>query len=251
MTKLIEALEVAFTKLRRKRISRRVFGKYNGVVQQGPFKGLKLSGNANTSSGNLGAKLFGLYEQEVLSELDKLGPFDDIVNVGAADGYFSLGTLVSGMAQRSICFEITETGRKELQNNADANKLADQVVILGAADENTHAKISKLGFNAEKGLVFCDIEGAEFDLFTDEFLNDFKGATLIIELHDRLMSEGTILREKLIGRLPDEANYTILKGQPKDWAGISDVEDMSDNDRALFCSDGRKVLGEWLIVTYC
>jgi len=39
----------------------------------------------------------------------------------------------------------------------------------------------------------------------------------------------------------------VLKSKPKQWAGISEIEELSENDRALVCSEGRKFLGEWVI----
>jgi len=250
MGKLLPAIEKAFTKLRRKRVSRMVFEQNGGVVCYGPFTGLKLNGNANTSSGNLGAKTCGLYESEVIEQIIKLGPFKDVVNFGAADGYFSLGLLVAGMAQRSICFEMTEKGRAELAVNARNNGLSEKVVVRGTADDSAGSILSELQFDPASGLVLCDIEGAEFSVLSEKVLSDLKGATLIVELHDRLMPEGTSLREALVARLPDGAKTTFLKGQPPDWTGIPVIEALSDNDRALVCSDGRKILGEWLIVNY-
>ena len=250
MSSLLASIEKAATKLRRKRISKALFLSHNGVVQTGPFEGLVLTGNANTSSGNLGAKIFGLYEQEVLRELVEMGPYSDVVNIGAADGYFALGVLRGKLAERSICFEITEKGRKELVKNATANGLADKIVVLGEANDKAFDQIVELGFNPKQGLVFCDIEGAEFTVLSENFLHDFEGATFIVELHDRLMPEGTALRDALIDRLPKSAKHRIIKGQPPDWQGIPEIEALSDNDRALACSDGRKIIGEWLIVTY-
>lgn len=145
---------------------------------------------------------------------------------------------------------LTQQGRQELANNAKANKLSDQVLILEGADDTALDQIAEFRFQPETGLVFCDIEGAEFDVLTPKFLEDFKGATMVVELHDRLMPEGLTLRKELIARLPESAKHSILLGQPTDWRGIPDIEAMSDNDRALICSDGRKVRGEWLIVTY-
>lgn len=250
MAKLLEAIEKAAVKFRRKRISVEVFEAFEGTVQYGPFKGLKINGRANTSRGNLGAKVLGLYEPEVMQKLVDLGPFQDVVNFGAADGYISLGVVLGGLADRSICFEMDETGRKAIAENAEINGVADRIVVCGVADDSAGEQLFAHGFNSDRGLVVCDIEGAEFAVLSKKVLTDLKGATLIVELHDRLMAEGLSLREQLIARLPEGAKHQILKSEPADWRGIDIVEQMTDNDRALVCSDGRKVLGEWLIVTY-
>ncbi len=250
MGSLLASLEKAATKLRRKRISRQVFEAFGGEVRHGPFAGLKLGGDANTSSGNLGAKVCGIYEQVLLQRLQELGPFEDVVNFGAADGYFSIGLLQAGLAKRSICFEMTEQGRDAIARNAAENGHTQAVEIRGIADDSAGPQLRELGFQAASGLVLCEIEGAEFSVLSETVLDDIKGAVMVVELHDRLMPEGKALRAALIARLPKEAHHEILMSAPPDWRGIPEIEAMSDNDRALVCSDGRKVLGEWLIVTY-
>ena len=250
MASLLASIEKAATKLRRKRVSRGLFEAFGGAVRYGPFNGLKLGGDANTSAGNLGAKVCGIYEQALLRRLQELGPFGDVVNFGAADGYYSIGLLVAGLAKRSICFEMTAKGRASIAANARANGQTDAVEIRGIADDTAGPQLRELGFDAAGRLVLCDIEGAEFSVLSQTVLTDLRGAVLVVELHDRLMAQGLALRAALIARLPKDAAHEILTSAPPDWRGIVEIEAMSDNDRALVCSDGRKVLGEWLIVTY-
>lgn len=250
MSKLMASLEKAIVKQRRKRVSQEMFARFGGEVRYGPFAGLKLGGDANTSAGNLGAKVCGLYEQGLLRWIAANGPYRDVVNFGAADGYFSIGLLVAGLAERSICFEMTAEGRAAVERNAQANAVADRVIVRGIADDTAGAQLAEDGVDARGALVLCDIEGAEFSVLSDKVLADLKGATLIVELHDHLMPEGTALRAALIARLPKGARHEILRSPPADWTGIPEVEAMSDYDRALVSLDGRKVLGEWLIVTF-
>mmetsp|Transcript_200 Transcript_200/g.632 ORF Transcript_200/g.632 Transcript_200/m.632 type:complete len:264 (+) Transcript_200:135-926(+) len=250
MSNLVEALEKAIVKLRRKRVSRRLFARNGGEVRYGPFKGLKLSTGAHTSAGNLGAKTCGLYEDGVIAQIMAMGPYQDVVNFGAGDGYFSLGVLVAGIAERSICFELNATGREVVDRNAQINGLSDRVLIFGAADDETGPTLAGVGFDPSRALVLCDIDGGEFPVLTEKLLGDLRGATLIVELHDKLIEGGETLRQELIDRLPEGAQHRILKSAPPQWQDIPEIEEMTDYDRALAVTDGRKLLGEWLIVTY-
>lgn len=251
MKRIRSALTKAATKLRRKEVSRALFAAANGVVKSGPFTGLKMTGSGNTSAGVLGAKIFGLYEQEVIRELQGLLPRATLVNFGAADGYFPLGLLKAGMAEHAICFEMSPVGRTEIAENAAANGLTACVTIQGAVTPGVQGALAALGVVPSQTLILCDIEGAEFEVLSEEFLTWAAGATLVVELHDRLMGDRSLApRDALIARLPQGAQHRILKGQPKDWRDIPEIEALTDNDRQLICSDGRKVLGEWLIVTY-
>ena len=126
------------------------------------------------------------------------------------------------------------------------NGLAEKVIVLGEADQQIGAVVDQHQFEANKSLMVCDIEGAEFDLLTENFLQQFNGTTMVVELHDRLKFNSTLPRQQLIDRLPEGYQYLVLTGQPARWQGIDDFEMLSDNDRGLAISEGRKARGEWL-----
>lgn len=247
MSSLVESFEKAVVKLRRRRVSKTLFDRYDGEVQRGPFAGLKLDRKNSASKGQLGLKIFGLYESVVVEAIEKFGPFGDLVNIGACDGYFTLGLLRSELAKRSICFETVRSRQKAIQRYAADNDLDDRVVVLGTADERIGAQIARYDFEPRRSLMICDIEGAEFELLTKRFLEQLIGATMIIELHDRIGGQSLEQRERLISRLPENYEHEILTWQPPDFTGITDFEELSDNDRALATSEGRKSRGEWLL----
>lgn len=247
MSNLVESFEKAVVKLRRRRVSKNLFDRYGGEVQRGPFAGLKLDRRNSASKGQLGLKIFGLYESVVVEAIERFGPFGDLINIGACDGYFTLGLLKSGLAKRSICFETVWTRQRAIRRYAENNNLNDRVIVLGTADENIGIEIAKHDFEPSGSLMLCDIEGAEFDLLTTDFLNQLDGTTMIIELHDRIHSDSLQLRERLIDRIPAGYHHKILTWQPPNFNGIQDFEELSDNDRALATSEGRKSRGEWLI----
>jgi len=39
----------------------------------------------------------------------------------------------------------------------------------------------------------------------------------------------------------------MVQSKPKQWSDIDQITVLGDNDRALVCSEGRRVLGEWLV----
>ena len=162
----------------------------------------------------------------------------------------SLGPLKGGYCQRSVCFELTQTGRDAVHRNATANGLQAQIVLRGKADETLTKQLTELGFVASQSLLLCDIEGAEFEVLTAEALQFLRGTPLIIELHDRFMPQGTALRAALIDRLPDGATWKIMTADTLSFHGIPDLEAMEDSDRGLVLSEGRKRPGEWLVVDY-
>jgi len=250
MGKLWNSVTKAMAKQRRKMLANEIFERHAGIVQRGAYKGLRLGGDSNVSRGPLGLKILGLYEPPVVAEIVGSAPFDDLINFGAADGYMSIGPLFSGLCKRSICFELTEAGRTSVKANAAQNGVSKDVVIRGAADETLMAQLGEIGIDPQNSVILCDIEGAEFTVFSTEVLAALKGAKIIIELHDTIMPEGAALREALIGRLPTGARTRILRADGVDFAGIKDLDEMHDIDRALVMSEARKWFGEWLVIDY-
>lgn len=250
MSKLWNAITKVITKQRRKMLANEIFARHGGVVQRGAYKGLKLDGSSDVSRGPLGIKILGLYEPPVVNEIAASAPFRDLVNFGAADGYMSLGPLYAGYCERSICFELTEGGRTAVAENATINDVRDKVVIRGKADETIMAQLNEIGVERENMLILCDIEGAEFSVLSADVLSQLRGTKIIIELHDRHMKDGLALREALISRLPDGASHRILHANGVDYGDIEELALLSDNDRALVMSEGRKFYGEWMIIEY-
>ena len=250
MSKIINALTLAAAKYRRKTLSASLFNRYEGIVQRGPYAGLRMSGDSNVSKGPLAAKIFGLYEPLVVETITKRAPFKDFINFGAADGYMSLGPLVAGYCQRSICFELTAEGRAAVADNAKRNEFSDRVEIRGAVTNEVAEQLEELLVDPKDALILCDIEGAEFTELTCEVLASLKGATMIIELHDVVQNGVDDLRKDLIARFPKEAITKVVAAEALGFDGIEDLESMHDIDRSLVLSEGRRARGEWLIVTW-
>ncbi len=251
MSKVFDALSKAIMKQRRKMLARSIFDLYDGVVQRGPYAGMKLGDRSNISQGPLGLKILGLYESLVVEKINSIKKFDDFINFGAADGYMALGPLFNASCKRAICFEMTEEGRDAVKRNAKINNVLDALVVKEKVDQNVISSLAELKINPSRSVVLCDIEGAEFDVLTKEVFTFLHGATIIVELHDKLINNGHGLREKLFKNIPSDAHTKIIsQKQASSFEGISDLEELNDSDRALVMSEGRKFFGEWLIVEY-
>ena len=168
MSKILDAISKAIMKQRRKMLARSIFDRYDGVVQRGPYVGMKLGDRSNISQGPLGLKILGLYESLVVEKIHAVKNFDDFINFGAADGYMALGPLFNASCKRAICFEMTEEGREAVKRNAKINNILDALIIKGKVDQNVISSLSELEINPSRSVVLCDIEGAEFEVLTKE-----------------------------------------------------------------------------------
>ena len=232
---------------RRVALSRELFEEFGGVVRYGPMKGLKLPGGLYWSSGDGAPMLLGIYEREVLEQLQRIAAMrHTLVNLGAADGYYGVGLVKNGMFEHSYCFELMPKGRAAIKELATANGLEKRVHVYGAADAFLSRVLGSEGVKLGDVVILCDIEGAEFEIFTDNALAALKGTIIIIELHDFLREDG---REQLLA-LKERASVwfdltEILMGG-RDFSAFPECRRFSDSDRWLMASEGRGELMTWL-----
>ena len=151
------------------------------------------------------------------------------------------------MISHAYCFEENPLGAKYINENAKLNRLNGGISIYGRADSQFYKQLPD-GVIGGNNLVLCDIEGGEFDLFTDEVISAFSQSSFIIEIHDFKFDDGKNKRKALIDSFKD-FDVEMVKSKPKQWSDIDQITELSDNDRALVCSEGRRVLGEWLVAT--
>jgi hypothetical protein len=229
--------------------SRWTYMNFGGVVRYGALKGFTLGDEPFREPGDIAPKLFGLYEREVLDSIAAVrGKHRILVNIGADDGYYGVGLVKAGFFERSVCFEATERGRGALKATAQKNGVSDRIRIFGAASSDFPSVFAGLGFDARDCFVVCDVEGAEFAIFSSECLDTLKGSHIIIELHGFMMPNGNLLEQSLL--LNSQKNFTasFVKTGARDLSLIPELETVNDSDRWLICSEGRMRLMSWLIL---
>ena len=221
----------------------------DGIVGYGPFKGMRLETLSHWSGADTGSMLLGMYEQEVLEELYRLSQSREVlVDVGAADGYYGVGSVVSGMFTKAICFEVDPDGQQMIRQLAILNGVEESVVVLGEADSSDF--LPELTPWLPKDLSECvflvDIEGGEFALLNDELLKAISVAPLIVELHD-FDQESRAAAEELIDRISRTHDvHTVYQGH-RDPNLFTEVQHWPDDDRWVVCSESRAKRMRWIV----
>lgn len=158
-------------------------------VRAGPFQGLRYP-CAAAHGGALGPKILGTYEREIApffeawaAEAVRAGapPYDTLINIGSAEGYYAVGALRAGIARRAIGFELSPSARALAAAMAAENGVAEryeQRAACGRAD--------LLDRPPGRLLVLCDCEGYERALFDDAVARRLSGADVVIEVHEHL-----------------------------------------------------------------
>lgn len=151
-------------------------------VHSGPFKGMELT--PAVMSGAYGPALTGLYEHELHETFERViaHPYKNILNIGCAYGYYSVG-LARRMPQVNMhSFDIKPFEQQRCLDMAILNKVEDRVRIGGEFRGEDFASYAH-----EETLVLMDIEGAEMNLLNPSRYEALTRMDIIVELHDILV----------------------------------------------------------------
>lgn len=176
------ALGDYFRKCRSAFVRRRLLESFaDGKVAAGIFAGMKYP-EFKSHGSSLLPKLLGTYEKELTPcfETAFSRDYSTIVDVGCAEGYYTVGLALKFPQAKVHAFDIAEKARALCKGMAEANGVAERVVIGGECSAETLAKFDF----GKRGLVILDCEGAERHLVSEANLANFKNCDLLIELHD-------------------------------------------------------------------
>lgn len=219
-------------------LSNKLNKEFNGVIRYGPFKGFKFVDKSWWGPTDRANMLLGLYEQEVLKSLQTTPKkYKTFIDLGAANGYYGIGVLVGGIFEKSYCYEISLDGQRTIEQNAKLNNVFDKVKIRGTANKDFYKDLD--GNEIDQSVLFVDIEGGEFELFDKNIFKVFSQSIIYIELHDWFFVDGN---EKLKKLEEDARNYFNIKKlttTSRDLSVFEELNEMSDTDRWLICSEGR------------
>jgi hypothetical protein len=234
--------------LRRFVLMRRLMHLTGGIIQHGPLAGFNLGGLATWREADNGVKLLGFYEQEVCDLLARIASTRDVfIDLGGADGYYAVGLVAKNLYHESHCFELEEMSRANITRNAVNNNVADRVHVYHAATPSFAEDLAAHGVDFARAAVLVDIEGAEFDVLTNECLTQLQRAHVIVELHEFLRPDGKKRLQDLLERSAELFNVHTLTTGARDPSKIPALASgWNDTDRWLLCAESRATLMTWL-----
>jgi hypothetical protein len=152
-----------------------------GMVSSGPFEGMRYVDYA--TGGAYAPKLLGTYEMELHPWVRQLleVPYEMMVNVGCAEGYYAVGFALSA-ARRDmgiLAFDIDPAARESIRELAERNGVRDRVEVRGACDWRQIQ-----AWPRKRTLLLCDIEGMERELLDPAAAPALRELDLLVEIHD-------------------------------------------------------------------
>ena len=235
--KLLWRAETVFQ--RRHRLSDEVYEAFDGVVQHGPFEGTKLTRSKWRGMPDFASMLLGFYELEVLNLIVDIlqSGADYFVDIGAAEGYYPVGAVRSGLTPQAYAFESDSRGRSSIRENMSLNQITHAVQVLEEANKESIDRIVSIE-RESSGLFLCDIAGGEFDLFTPELWATLKGHHVILEVHNWVPGFNDGYPQLLAGALPYFEIASIAPAPRPIWS-MPELDGFTDDNRLLICSEGR------------
>jgi hypothetical protein len=235
---------LALIEFRRIDLSRYIDSEFSSTVRYGPFRGMRFCAEASWGFADRAGMLFGLYEKEVLDALVSVGKRAHLVNLGAGDGYYSVGALVSGLCERSYCYEAGVRSRRIIEMTARENGVLDNIHVSGKAGRGFHREIPASVL--EDCTLFVDVEGAEFELLDEEAFVAFRSAVIFVELHDWFFDDAARRTQALLCSAERTHTASFLTMGSRDLSIFPELAAFRDSDRWLLCSEGRGRLMRWV-----
>ena len=230
------------------RVSLEVFNLTGGKVAYGPFKGMTLRDKRWWGDLDLGSQCLGLYEKEIIDLFAQMTPhqYGVFLDIGAADGYYTTGALYSGLFDKAIAFEQSASGRDAIVDGWKLNGAPGELIVRGEASEQSILDLPQDLFN--NALVLVDIEGAEFDLFDEAYLDRLSEATILIEIHNWI--EGFRFKyHNFLENAAQRFDIELLErsGLPNQF--FPELRGYTDDNRMLMLSEGRPNIMRYLLLS--
>lgn len=213
-----------------------VLARSGGVVQWGPFKGMILSTAVSWGDGDLGARLLGIYEQELHRPLESViatAP-SCVVNVGCAEGYVAVGLARRLPDARVVAVDISQKALDAASYNAGLNFLTVETALTVPDDV------------PEGAFWFVDVEGAEANVLHPLVYPGLRTSSIIVELHPWVDADG---EKTILDRFADTHMAVVIVQGDRSVNRFDMVADLTDEQRWALASEGRPQRMKWLWLT--
>lgn len=219
----------------------------DGVVRHGPFAGLRYPLLQSVGS-SLFPKLLGSYEAELHPWITEVcaGDYTEVVDVGCAEGYYAVGLARRLPQARVYAYDTDPRARELCAAAARLNGVEARLVVREAFVVSELSGMTRQG----RGLIVCDCEGAELDLFTAETAPLCAGWDLLVETHDFMdLTASTRLQARFAATHDVRACLSVDDIQKAKHYDYPELAALDLATRRIIVGEGRPAIMEWLYFT--
>ena len=223
---------------------------YNTIIEnegskifQGPFKGMNFFSNpADISEGCFVPKIIGSYESELHPFIEdlKINKPNIIINIGAAEGYYSVGLKLMLKNTDVFAYDIDP---KAKEKTLELSQLND--VNISCKGEFLSSELD--GLEKKDIFILCDIEGSELNLFSKDEIMKYKNCRLIIETHSTKIGHSKDILPNLFSKTHD---IKVIEQKGSDGFEVPKIISQSNHlDILLSKWECRTHPTPWLVLT--
>jgi len=153
-------------------------------VAAGPFRGLDMKPVGEPGLMTI-RELLGVYEEELHPWIETLVShgYRDVIDIGAARGYYAVGLAIRMPEARIVAFEEQKAQADVLAQVAGRNGVSSRLEVRGHCDHQSLAA----ALEGRKGtLIVSDCEGGEFELLDQSELPALASCDILVEVHGHL-----------------------------------------------------------------
>lgn len=244
-----QRVEYAWWKQRVERSVRAITAEHGLVVQRGPFQGMRYTqAYLDTFLTRWGTdtaffpKLLGCYEAELYPALEQVLTEHPraVINIGAAEGYYSIGLALRLPEAHIYAFELAEFQQRLCADLAETNGVAERISQHGGCTRDTLAPLLK-----DAPFIFCDCEGYELELLQPDLLPELQRCDLLVELHDVKIPG---LSQSLLSRFAATHEQTVIQATTRIPTQYPSLASLSASDQQFALSEGRRGLQDWVFL---
>jgi hypothetical protein len=194
--------------------------------------------------GGFTPKLLGCYEAELHEVIEQIKErtYDQIIDIGAAEGYYAVGFARHFDGCLVQAFESVPHARLLCGELARLNGVEGRVQLHG---ECTVAALLTIEFE-KPTLVICDCEGYEYVLMDPAAVPGLRKCDLLIELHDCFDERVT---PAISARFRSTHEIAFVQSAPHDPKQFPAAGFLPRKDRAYAVDDLRAATMQWAFLT--
>lgn len=214
------------------------------VVQTGPFAGMRF--HAEQAEGCYVPKLLGCYEAELHPVIAGLvgKPYRRIINVGCSEGYYAVGLARLFPEAQVLACDINETGQEFCRELARMNGVAQRVRVSGRLEPKDWRHLID-----GKALIFCDIEGDEYELMDPDRTGPWlKTADIIMELHHHVIGVPQERTDALLEAYWESHTLQLISHAGRDPNAFPLLQGISNFDQYLCLCEFRPAPSPWAVL---
>jgi hypothetical protein len=217
------------------------------VVQAGPFAGMRYPEAIVRAAIDsvLLPKLLGAYELECNPFIEEIcaRTYDQVINIGAAEGYYAVGLARRMRAARIIAYESEAESRQLCRELARLNEVTDRVEFRGTCSRESLAGSLVGNEGPKRTVILCDCEGGELQLLRPDLIPSLAYADLLVELHDFIDPH---ISKTIMERFATTHHLRLVGSRDRVADAYPQLDPLSKEDRAFLISEHRKGGMEWL-----